>query len=306
MHVERCVVDNRVFLLGLDYLYREAMKRHERGELLACARRVATALGVEAADVPIEGYYVDDAELTAYFRLMRALQNVAGDRRGTVESLAEFRRLQDVTSAPLYGRAQDVGNLLPTGRDPLSQALEDTWPDWSVASLTSAASACAHDWDDFSLVGLAARWGDSVVLTALRESVVLYAEAILAGRPPRYEYVWQVDPALAAQASRFIGAFNDLFGDDLPPADPAEVERYWRASKENDYVGRCVRLGSDDSVQPVRHYHWAIPRTDRGIVHEFWDTEIWTTDRYRTVATRELLDQIHSMWAQSADRGREG
>lgn len=282
MHVKRCVVDNRVFLLGLDYLYREAMKGHERGELLACARCVATTLGVAAADAPIEGYYAEDADLTAYFRLVRALQAVAAERRNEVESLAEFRRLHEVASAPLYGRAEDTGKLLPAGRDPLTQALEDTWPDWSVANLTSAAAACARDWDDFSLVGLAARSGDPVVLTALRESVVLYAQVIFGMTPSQYEYVWQVDPALAAQSSRFIDAFNALFGNALPPAAAAEVEYYWRACAQNHYVGRCVRLGIDDSIWPPRHYHWALRRDEdhNPIVHEFWDTEIWTTQRY--------------------------
>jgi len=58
------VVDNRVFLLGLDKLYRDAMKRHERGELLACARRVAAPLHETPADVPVEGYYAEDEQLT--------------------------------------------------------------------------------------------------------------------------------------------------------------------------------------------------------------------------------------------------
>ena len=40
------VVDNRVFVLGLDKLYRDAMKQHEREELLLCARRVAEVLQV--------------------------------------------------------------------------------------------------------------------------------------------------------------------------------------------------------------------------------------------------------------------
>lgn len=53
---EHRIVDNRTFLLGLDYLYRNAMKRHECGELLRCARHVAAALRVAPAAVPVEGY----------------------------------------------------------------------------------------------------------------------------------------------------------------------------------------------------------------------------------------------------------
>lgn len=55
MFKERRIVDNRTFLLGLDKLYRDAMKRHERGELLHCARRVAVALQVAPAAGPVAG-----------------------------------------------------------------------------------------------------------------------------------------------------------------------------------------------------------------------------------------------------------
>ncbi|MBZ5538082.1 MAG: hypothetical protein LAO31_19180 [Acidobacteriia bacterium] len=168
MFTNACVVDNRVFLLGLDKLYRDAMKQHERGELSACARDVAAALHVNPADVPVEGYYAEDQQLTEYFRLVRALQKVDESRTPAVASLREFQRLLEVTSASLYGRPQHKGKLLPVGRDPLSQALLDTQPDWTVARLTAAAHAAAHQTDDISLVGLAARIQDAVVLTAVR------------------------------------------------------------------------------------------------------------------------------------------
>ena len=103
MFTERRVVDNRVFLLGLDKLYRDAMKQHERGELLGCTRRVAKALNATPADVPVEGYYAEDERLTEYFRLVRALQDIDESATSKVDSLAEFQRLRDVTSAPLYG-----------------------------------------------------------------------------------------------------------------------------------------------------------------------------------------------------------
>jgi hypothetical protein len=53
-----------------------------------------------------------------------------------------------------------------------------------------------------------------------------------------------------------------------------------------------VRIGFDDSVEPVRHYHWAIDRDThyRPQVTEFWDTEIWTTARYR--AKQEERDRL--------------
>src|SRR5215470_8676494 len=127
----RRVVDNRTFLLGLDKLYREAMKPHERSELLDCARQVAAALQVGPADVPIEGYYTEDARLTEYFRLMRSLQKLGKENVPRVASLDQFQRLRDVTSSPIYGRVVDTDTLLPGGRDSLSQALDDTKPNWS-------------------------------------------------------------------------------------------------------------------------------------------------------------------------------
>lgn len=286
MPTERRIVDNRVFLLGLDKLYRDAMKHHERGELLHCARRVAAAVRAAPADVAIEGYYGEDAELTEYFRLMRALQQVDESASSAVDALPEFERLRAVTSAPLYGIPLYTGMLLPAGNDPLSQALDITFPDWTVAGLTSAARDAARATDDFSLVGLAARIEDPVVLTALRESVVLYARVPIgaAGSRPRIEYAWAVDPELARQAQRFIAAFNALFGEDLPPAEPAMAERYWRACDKNRISGRCVRLGWDDATTPPLHYHWAIYRTSDGelTVQEFWNPDVWTTERYRS------------------------
>ena len=241
-------MDNRVFLLGLDKLYRDAMKPHERGELLKCARRVAEALHAKPADVPVEGYYAEDEQLTQYFRLVRALQGIDEDARTSVASLPEYQRLRDVTSAPLYGRPQYTGKLLPAGRDALSQALRNKAPKWTVAGLTAAACNMARQIDDISLVGLSARIQDAVVLTAVRESVVLYAEIELlaAFDEPHYRYVWKVDEELSQIAGRFIEAFNTLFGEALPPPDPAQAERYWLAYDGNVILGLCLLSQSGD------------------------------------------------------------
>ena len=62
------------------------------------------------------------------------------------------------------------------------------------------------------------------------------------------------------------------------------AKEFWMVSSEWKVIGRCVRIGFDDNAKPIRHYHWAIDRDDkyRPVVTEFWDTEIWTTARYRT------------------------
>jgi len=278
--MEECIVDNRVFLLGLDALYREAMKRHEREELLHGARTVASALRTRPADVPVAGYYGEDDSLTEYFQLVRALQETDGGRIQEVADLPAFQRLKAILGAPLFGRGEDEGKLLPRGRDPLTQALIDTRPRWSVHGLTAAASAVARATGDFSLVGLAARAEDPVVLSALRESVVLYAWGVVFGKQPRREFVWAVDQELADAAQRFIDAFNTVLSEQLPAATPAHAEEYWEAHDEDEIVGRCVWLGHDLTG---RHYHWAICRSSGGrlTVQDFWSDDVWTTAAYR-------------------------
>src|SRR5262245_4302998 len=275
------VVDNRVFLLGLDELYRNAVKKHEQGELLACARRVASVLNVLPAVVPIEGYYTEHPDLTAYFRLMRALQQVPLKRAIEVESLPEFRRLLAVTSSPIFGPAVRT-ELLPNGKDPLAAALLDV-KQWTVPTLTAAAAAIARHTGDYSLVGLAARSEDAVVLAALRESVVLYAEQVLGAAPTWPKFVWRVDAHLSAAAPRFVDEFNALFGRELPPATGKYAEAFGCGGDQSRLVGGCVRLGHIVG-SPTRFYHWAIDRGPDGRfeVSEFWAPEIWTTERYRS------------------------
>src|SRR5262249_26669822 len=159
-----------------------------------------------------------------------------------------------VVSAPIYGRPRWSGRLLPVGRDSLSEALSECAPRWTLDRLTRAAAAAARELDDFSLVGLAALVHDAVVLTAVRESVTLYAEQLVLGEPPRREIVWRVDGDLAEQAGRFIDAFNGLFQGELPPAAVGHGEDYWEAYEGTTIAGRCVRLGRD-SGPPVRYYH---------------------------------------------------
>ncbi len=281
------LVDNRSFLLGLDELYRNSMKVLESGRLLPSARAVAEALHVQPANVPIEGYYHETPALEEYFRWMRSLQEQDETAEAQVKHLPEFQLLWEVTNSPLYGRPQREGKLLPVGRDPLSQALRDTMPHWGVDGLTKAAHAAALKFDDYSLVGLAARIQDAVVLTAARESAVLYAEVVRLSlrREPELEYQWRVDPALAEAANRFIEAFNRFVPGALPRAEAASAKRYYQAYADSEILGRCVRLGQ--TLDGSQYYHWAIVvkvlpgnRFELG-VDEFWSKEIWTTQKYR-------------------------
>ena len=283
---EKRVVDDRVLLLGLDYLYREAIKQHERSELLDCARDLSARLKVNPGSGPVEGYYKEDAELTEYFQLMRALQDVGDSFRPAVASAPSYQRLRAVTSSRVYGDPTDNRKLLPPGRDALSKALWSEPPAaWSITHLAQVAHESSVRDDEISLVGLAARAKDSVVLAALRESVVLYAEIVVGSalRPPKPKYVWEVDSALAHQAARFVATFNDLFDEALPDPSPKNAATFWYAAGENEILGRCVRMGLDDSSPVVRHYHWGICLGGAGEarVVDFWDPELWTTERFR-------------------------
>ena len=279
---ETRVVDNRTFLLGLDELYREAMKRQERGELIRHARDLAKRLRVTKVQVPIEGYYSEDATLTEYFLLMRSLQQVSKDHAQEVSATAAYGRLYAVTSSTLFGESHTTTTLLPAGIDALTRALNTT-KTWTVAHLTDAAHRDAIGCDGYALVTLAAWARDPVVLTALRESVVLYARAGFLGRPEEPKYEWHVDAELADRAARFVATFNALFPVErpLPAPIPENAKLFWYSRPEGRIVGRCVRLGSDADG---RFYHWAlrIGRDAQSLaVDEFWSNEIWTTERYK-------------------------
>ena len=286
--IELRVVDNRAFLKGLDELYRAAMKVHESGELLECARAVCNALEIAPANVPIEGYYAENDRLTEYFRRMRALQNVPGTERPRVEVLPAFHRLLAVTSSRLFGIAGGE-DLLPTGVDPLTTALASLHIDsWTTDALVAKARDAARAGDDYSLVGLAAFAGDAVSLAALRETAVLYAMAAAGGiapDAPEIRYEWKVDPELAERAAKFVATFNALFNESLPEPRAAEASRYWIAADIAEIWGRCVRIGYDDRTRPFRQYHWGIHVDSTGgeFVHEFWADEIWTTERFRNL-----------------------
>lgn len=50
---EQRIITNRVFLIALDEMYRSAVKRYERQEMLPPARELVDTLQINAADVPV-------------------------------------------------------------------------------------------------------------------------------------------------------------------------------------------------------------------------------------------------------------
>ena len=284
------IVDNRVFLLGLAELYRSAIIPHERGELLDCARAVASVFGVRPADVPVEGYYADEERLTEYFKLRRALQAVGGPRVERVRGIPPLRRLTEVMASPIYGGKVNARGLLPVAHDPLHQALAGEYPNWSLERLIARAHAVAFETSDYSLVGLALLSRDPVIVAALCEPVAVYERHRFGGSWPIPRFVWGVDDALASGAARFIATFNDLFGENLPVPIPDNAEEFFVEDPRASTAGRCVCIGA--SAPPaVRYYHWGICSEQGGqlAVEEFWHEERWTTARYRVELTRRHM-----------------
>ncbi len=197
----------------------------------------------------------------------------------------EFWRLKEVAESPLFGKPEGK-SLLNANKDILTIVLENNTPNnWNIDFIVNAAWDLAMNRDEFSLVAPAALSRDAVILAALRESVVLYAVPVAGcAKIPKYEYIWEVDEVIQDRASMFVQTYNDLFDDYLLPSPVyGNAEIYWNASGSSTIIGRCVRIGYDDSVQPTMHYHWAIEHGDNDdlVVKEFWDSQVWSTSQYR-------------------------
>ncbi len=277
-------VDNRVLILALDYLYRESMKQFEKEVLLGKSRILVNKLSLSLIDIPIEGYYYESDELKEYFLKIRTLQNCPAERKYEVEGLESYQMLSRIMSSEIYGKGNEDG-FFPRRLDSLFYAL-DSIPinEWSVKTITEKAQSIAIKNDDISLVGIAASINDSVVLTALRESVALYAMVALgcAEVPPKMVYQWNVDSALQIKVDRFIRIFNELTASNIKNACSENVEYFYKAFEDNEIIGRCIRIGIDDSTTPEKNYHWAITHDARGlVVDDFWSKELWTTERYQ-------------------------
>ncbi len=286
--LEQKIVDDRVFLLGLDAFFREGMKGYEAGELLKLARQIVQELKVDVLDCPIEGYYSETAELAEYFRLMRTLQGCDESRTQDVLSTDSLRRLRQVCGSRVFGDPIESGGLLPAGMDPVAFALDALKPDWKLMEVVRVAKDKSISSNDYSLVGLAARYGDPVIIAAIRETVVLYAVAIgCAIEEP--EYIWRVDDDLAQMARRFTATVKKDIGFSIPDPTAGNCKAYYHSGANNHILGRCVRVGYNNTVTPNVHYHWAIRLMDGEYeVDEFWDEDLWTTEMYREKRELEI------------------
>lgn len=284
---DKRIIDNRVFLLGLDALFREAQKRYETSILLPIVRDIKDDLALTPQDVLIEGYYTETPELKEHFLLVRSLQTFPKKTTERVKDREGLHRLLSYTSSKIFGRSLEEDRFLPVMVDPLAEALRRTYPKWNIPNLTAVASDVAKEWNDVSLVGLACLANDCCVITALKESAVLYGSKVVGvffdKRKPTYE--WRVDNFLEEKANVFIQEFNSLTDAAIPLALPENAAMFYRASSLNAISGRCVNIGSNPEGN--RFYHWAIEVDSKRayFVKDFWDDHVWTTDKYRRSQT---------------------
>ena len=283
MKATKIIVDNRIFLIGLDDLFRKKQSRFEIKTLLPIVEDVQKDLHIKIRNFPIEGYYNETEELRKYFTLMRNLQQEEKDREKEITNNEAFHKLLSYTGSSLFGTSIR-NNLLPVGKDPLAKALKILYPDWTIKSIVDRAYKYALKSDDYSLAGMASLIKDEVAITALRESTVLYSEMMVGAawfpEPPKIVYEWVIDKELQKRANRFINEFNSLTGLKLPNALPKNAEVFYHAYENINILYRCVRIGANEEGK--KFYHWAIDKQgDNYFVKDFWDTKVWTTEMFR-------------------------
>ena len=153
-----------------------------------------------------------------------------------------------------------------------------------MATIIERARAIALDSGSVSLVGIAASMGDPVLVAALRETVVLYAEVYSwsISDEPEPVYRWEVSQDVLDRAATFARTFNDLFTDGLVLPGEDSAPAYWDAYVGNDIHGRCVRIARDPGRSTGPNYHWGVYRDPSGEYHveDFWDERLWTTSYY--------------------------
>ncbi len=270
------VVDDRVFVLGLNELFRAEKQEYETAVLLPHAERLVAALRLPLLDVPVEGYYYQSEDLRRYFLLIRTLQNAEKQPMPDAAAETALERLRAVYSSPAMGRpCPDLLSLLPRTGSPLGDAMESLGDaaSWNVERISRRAAECVTE-DDANLVAVAAVTGDPVLLCATRETMALeMALPRCAVERPAYE--WAVSPPVAAVARRFIAALERDTGITLPPAMESSAEIYWNWAQHSHLDGRCIAIGEIFGD----HYHWYIAHDgEKWTVVDFWSKHLWTTE----------------------------
>ncbi|MEZ6050702.1 MAG: hypothetical protein R3C02_04810 [Planctomycetaceae bacterium] len=149
---ERRIVNNRVFLLGLDELYREASEQHERNELYSVPKTPLLLFRLLSRQMSPSKATTENEELTEYFRLVRALQRVPKHRESELDSLDEFARLKLVTESRIFGPSSRWQFLLPVGKRLLIRCTDENFSRLEHRKPNERRIRVRLNSDDFSLI----------------------------------------------------------------------------------------------------------------------------------------------------------
>ena len=183
----------------------------------------------------------------------------------------------------LYGEFEFTDCILPIVKDSLYKAMEILPEEkWNAKSILDEAYLNLLKGNDNTIIGLGVLLKNPVIVTLLRESVVLYSDFLFTGGPDFrvkyvYKYIWNVSIEIEKKAQKIIQTFNSICPYKIPDAIKKNVKIYYEKYISNPIYMRCVRIGFNG----YNHYHWAIRKKDYFTEDfefiEFWDSKIWTT-----------------------------
>jgi len=281
------IVSDFELILGLESFYRRHMKIYETKDLLPLVVALFEKLGIsQPEEYPIEGYYYESEELKTYFKYIKTLKEVPIERKDVLQDMLGYKKLTELFCSGLYGKYEYVGAILPSVKDPLYYALDSlSVENWNVKNILNTAYTIINDIGNTTIIGLGIMIKNPVIVTALRESTVLYSDVPCLGMPDftiKYvnKYIWNVSKEVEKLANMLIETFNGICPYKIPMAIEKNAEKYYDEFSSNPVDLRCVRIGSDVSS---RHYHWAIKKQEHPTSNykfaEFWDENLWTTEK---------------------------
>jgi hypothetical protein len=277
------VVDDRLFVVGLCELSRDALSPYEVTTLLPRAEAACRTLAIEVSAVAIEGYYSESPELERFFTLVRALQRARMPSVAPGPGADAIHFLRRVFCSPAMGRVADMEHVIPRASSPFGQALREA-RSWSVATLCEQARALVGP-SDAGLVAVASATADPIALCVARETVALSADVEFA-EPEPPNYVWVVSGTVAQVAARYVAALAETTGITLPDPVPTSAARYGGAGQKAELNGRCILVGEQPASE-YPFYHWYVDaRGMTPVVIDFWSSHVWSTDTLRNSPAR--------------------
>jgi hypothetical protein len=262
------------------------MKKYETKYLLPLVIELFKKLAITQKEYPIEGYYYESEELKNYFNYIKTFQQVSIKYKKDIQNMLGYKKLTELYCSGLYGKYEYKNNILPQIKDPIYYALESlSVENWNVKNIINEAFTIINDIGNTTIIGLGIALKNPVIVTALRESVVLYPDFYCTGVPDftiKYinKYIWNVSKEIENLANTIIETFNGICKYKIPKAIEKNAKIYFEEFSSNPINLRCVRIGYDDFSG--KNYHWAIKNqkylTSNYKFIEFWDKNLWTTE----------------------------